>query len=99
MEHILHQADSNYQVFSLGRSTVADLGHHWMCLHVLMCLAAECDAPSISAFPQLFELLGPEGLEMISTLLQCRAAIVDSFLSIPNERSGYLPGEATTWQL
>ncbi|MEQ2253621.1 hypothetical protein ILYODFUR_034058 [Ilyodon furcidens] len=39
----------------------------------------------------LFELLGPEGLEMISTILQRRAAIVDSFLSFPNERTGYLP--------
>uniref|UniRef100_A0A3Q2PUF9 Activating signal cointegrator 1 complex subunit 3 n=1 Tax=Fundulus heteroclitus TaxID=8078 RepID=A0A3Q2PUF9_FUNHE len=40
---------------------------------------------------ELFELLGPEGLEMISTLLQRRAAIVDSFISIPNERTGFLP--------
>ncbi|XP_032413978.1 activating signal cointegrator 1 complex subunit 3 isoform X1 [Xiphophorus hellerii] len=40
---------------------------------------------------ELFELLGPEGLEMISTLLQSRTAIVDSFLSIPNEKTGYLP--------
>uniref|UniRef100_A0A672FSE4 Activating signal cointegrator 1 complex subunit 3 n=1 Tax=Salarias fasciatus TaxID=181472 RepID=A0A672FSE4_SALFA len=31
---------------------------------------------------ELFELLGPEGLEMISTLLQRRGAIVDSLLSI-----------------
>uniref|UniRef100_A0A3B3TK40 ASCC3-like N-terminal domain-containing protein n=1 Tax=Poecilia latipinna TaxID=48699 RepID=A0A3B3TK40_9TELE len=44
---------------------------------------------------ELFELLGPEGLEMISTLLQSRTAIVDSFLSLPNEKTGYLPGE--TW--
>lgn len=39
---------------------------------------------------ELFELLGPEGLEMISTLLQQRAAIVDSFLAIPPDRTGYL---------
>uniref|UniRef100_A0A665WR59 Activating signal cointegrator 1 complex subunit 3 n=1 Tax=Echeneis naucrates TaxID=173247 RepID=A0A665WR59_ECHNA len=31
---------------------------------------------------ELFELLGPEGLEMISTLLQQRTAIVDSLLSM-----------------
>ncbi|CAN9514188.1 unnamed protein product [Ophioblennius macclurei] len=35
---------------------------------------------------ELFELLGPEGLEMISTLLQRRVAIVDSLLSIPPDR-------------
>lgn len=40
---------------------------------------------------ELFELLGPEGLEMISTLLQRRAAIVDSLLSIPPDRTGYPP--------
>ncbi|KAM4632986.1 activating signal cointegrator 1 complex subunit 3 [Polymixia lowei] len=40
---------------------------------------------------ELFELLGPEGLEMISTLLQRRAAIVDSLLSIPPDRLGYPP--------
>ncbi|KAM3873609.1 activating signal cointegrator 1 complex subunit 3 [Diretmus argenteus] len=40
---------------------------------------------------ELFELLGPEGLEMISTLLQRRAAIVDSLLSIPSDRLGYQP--------
>ncbi|XP_035527998.1 activating signal cointegrator 1 complex subunit 3 [Morone saxatilis] len=38
---------------------------------------------------ELFELLGPEGLEMISTLLQQRAAIVDSLLAIPPDRTGY----------
>lgn len=46
---------------------------------------------------QLFELLGPEGLEMISTLLQQRVAIVDS-LTIPSDRTGYTPGEAAPWQ-
>uniref|UniRef100_A0AAQ5YS41 Activating signal cointegrator 1 complex subunit 3 n=1 Tax=Amphiprion ocellaris TaxID=80972 RepID=A0AAQ5YS41_AMPOC len=40
---------------------------------------------------ELFELLGPEGLEMISTLLQRRATIVDSLLSIPPDRTGYPP--------
>ncbi|TMS11043.1 Activating signal cointegrator 1 complex subunit 3 [Larimichthys crocea] len=40
---------------------------------------------------ELFELLGPEGLEMISTLLQQRAAIVDSLLAMPPDRTGYLP--------
>ncbi|XP_074539494.1 activating signal cointegrator 1 complex subunit 3 [Halichoeres trimaculatus] len=40
---------------------------------------------------ELFELLGPEGLEMISTLLQSRAAIVDSLLAIPPDRTGYPP--------
>ncbi|KAK5922855.1 hypothetical protein CgunFtcFv8_020084 [Champsocephalus gunnari] len=38
---------------------------------------------------ELFELLGPEGLEMISTLLQRRAAIVDSLISMPPDRTGY----------
>ncbi|XP_061571388.1 activating signal cointegrator 1 complex subunit 3 isoform X2 [Cololabis saira] len=38
---------------------------------------------------ELFELLGPEGLEMISTLLQRRGAIVDSFLCTPADRTGY----------
>ncbi|XP_049587818.1 activating signal cointegrator 1 complex subunit 3 [Syngnathus scovelli] len=32
---------------------------------------------------ELFELLGPEGLEMISTLLQQRIVIVDTLLNIP----------------
>nr|XP_057909252.1 activating signal cointegrator 1 complex subunit 3 isoform X2 [Doryrhamphus excisus] len=42
---------------------------------------------------ELFELLGPEGLEMISTLLQQRTAIVDSLLNVPplaQQQSGYL---------
>ncbi|XP_054637612.1 activating signal cointegrator 1 complex subunit 3 isoform X2 [Dunckerocampus dactyliophorus] len=42
---------------------------------------------------ELFELLGPEGLEMISTLLQQRTAIVDSLLNMPQlaqPQSGYL---------
>ncbi|XP_036929832.1 activating signal cointegrator 1 complex subunit 3 [Acanthopagrus latus] len=38
---------------------------------------------------ELFELLGPEGLEMISTLLQQRGAIVNSLLAIPSDRTGY----------
>ena len=43
---------------------------------------------------QLFELLGPEGFEMIERLLQRRADIVDSLLSaLPDQRLGYLPGE------
>ncbi|XP_075962995.1 activating signal cointegrator 1 complex subunit 3 isoform X6 [Anarhichas minor] len=40
---------------------------------------------------ELFELLGPEGLEMISILLQRRAAIVDSLLTIPTDRTSYPP--------
>uniref|UniRef100_A0AAQ5X6T8 Activating signal cointegrator 1 complex subunit 3 n=1 Tax=Amphiprion ocellaris TaxID=80972 RepID=A0AAQ5X6T8_AMPOC len=47
---------------------------------------------------ELFELLGPEGLEMISTLLQRRATIVDSLLSIPPDRtdaSRKISGEVT----
>ncbi|XP_076593233.1 activating signal cointegrator 1 complex subunit 3 isoform X1 [Chaetodon auriga] len=40
---------------------------------------------------ELFELLGPEGLEMISTLLQERAAIVDSLLTVAPDRTGYPP--------
>uniref|UniRef100_A0A8C2WX86 Activating signal cointegrator 1 complex subunit 3 n=1 Tax=Cyclopterus lumpus TaxID=8103 RepID=A0A8C2WX86_CYCLU len=36
---------------------------------------------------ELFELLGPEGLEMISVLLQRRAAIVDSLLSTSTDRT------------
>lgn len=38
---------------------------------------------------ELFELLGPEGLDMISTLLQGRAAIVDSLLRIQPDRTVY----------
>ncbi|XP_013879087.1 activating signal cointegrator 1 complex subunit 3 [Austrofundulus limnaeus] len=38
---------------------------------------------------ELFELLGPEGLEMISTLLQQRVSIVDSLLSTPHDRPSY----------
>lgn len=38
---------------------------------------------------ELFELLGPEGLEMISTLLQRRTSIVDSLLSVPSDRVAY----------
>ncbi|XP_068188978.1 activating signal cointegrator 1 complex subunit 3 isoform X2 [Antennarius striatus] len=38
---------------------------------------------------ELFELLGPEGLEMISTLLQQRAAIVDALLTVVPERTPY----------
>ncbi|XP_028326089.1 activating signal cointegrator 1 complex subunit 3 isoform X2 [Gouania willdenowi] len=44
---------------------------------------------------ELFEFLGPEGLEMISTLLQQRAAIVDSLLSLPPERVGFPPDVGT----
>ncbi|XP_022606538.1 activating signal cointegrator 1 complex subunit 3 isoform X1 [Seriola dumerili] len=40
---------------------------------------------------ELFELLGPEGLEMISTLLQRRMTIVDSLLTIPPDRTGFPP--------
>ncbi|XP_058504063.1 activating signal cointegrator 1 complex subunit 3 [Solea solea] len=40
---------------------------------------------------ELFELLGPDGLEMISTLLQRRVAIVDSLLAIPPDRLGLPP--------
>ncbi|XP_038129491.1 activating signal cointegrator 1 complex subunit 3 [Cyprinodon tularosa] len=40
---------------------------------------------------ELFELLGPEGLEMISVLLQRRTGIVDAFLSVPDERTVYAP--------
>ncbi|KAM8869339.1 activating signal cointegrator 1 complex subunit 3 isoform 2-T4 [Spinachia spinachia] len=38
---------------------------------------------------ELFELLGPEGLEMISILLQQRASIVDSLFTIPTDRTSY----------
>lgn len=48
--------------------------------------------------PQLFELLGPEGLEMISALLQQRVAIVDSFLTIPSDRQRYPPRKTDLWQ-
>ncbi|XP_028984262.1 activating signal cointegrator 1 complex subunit 3-like [Betta splendens] len=40
---------------------------------------------------ELFELLGPEELEMISTLLQQRVAIVNSLLTIPSDRTSYPP--------
>ncbi|CAB1334133.1 unnamed protein product, partial [Coregonus sp. 'balchen'] len=40
---------------------------------------------------ELFELLGPEGFEMISVLLQKRSSIVDSLLSIPADRINYPP--------
>uniref|UniRef100_A0A3B4YF91 Activating signal cointegrator 1 complex subunit 3 n=1 Tax=Seriola lalandi dorsalis TaxID=1841481 RepID=A0A3B4YF91_SERLL len=40
---------------------------------------------------ELFELLGPEGLEMISTLLQRRMTIVNSLLTIPPDRIGFPP--------
>lgn len=43
---------------------------------------------------QLFELLGPEGFEMIERLLQRRADVVDSLLSsLPDQRLSHLPGE------
>uniref|UniRef100_A0A3P9AM31 Activating signal cointegrator 1 complex subunit 3 n=1 Tax=Esox lucius TaxID=8010 RepID=A0A3P9AM31_ESOLU len=42
---------------------------------------------------ELFELLGPEGFEMISVLLQSRASVVDSFLSVPADRINYPPGD------
>uniref|UniRef100_A0A8C2Z061 Activating signal cointegrator 1 complex subunit 3 n=1 Tax=Cyclopterus lumpus TaxID=8103 RepID=A0A8C2Z061_CYCLU len=46
---------------------------------------------------ELFELLGPEGLEMISVLLQRRAAIVDSLLSTSTDRTSHFTtiGEVT----
>lgn len=40
---------------------------------------------------ELFELLGPEGFEMISVLLQRRSSIVDTLLSIPADRINYPP--------
>lgn len=43
-------------------------------------------------FLQLFEFLGPEGLEMISTLLQHRMAIVTSLLAAPQDRHSYPSG-------
>ncbi|CAJ1061883.1 activating signal cointegrator 1 complex subunit 3 [Xyrichtys novacula] len=46
-------------------------------------------SPSLLFSLQLFELLGPEGLEMISTLLQCRVAIVDSILTNQPDRTGH----------
>lgn len=47
------------------------------------------------SYSQLFELLGPEGFEMISTLLQKRSDIVDSLLSAPlDSRISYPPGES-----
>ncbi|XP_061770948.1 activating signal cointegrator 1 complex subunit 3 [Nerophis ophidion] len=39
---------------------------------------------------ELFELLGPEGLDMISTLLQQRPAIVDSLLNMPPPAQSHL---------
>ncbi|KAJ8411442.1 hypothetical protein AAFF_G00162500 [Aldrovandia affinis] len=43
---------------------------------------------------ELFELLGPEGFEMIEKLLQHRADIVDSLLtSLPDQKLNYLPAE------
>uniref|UniRef100_H3CHL6 Activating signal cointegrator 1 complex subunit 3 n=1 Tax=Tetraodon nigroviridis TaxID=99883 RepID=H3CHL6_TETNG len=38
---------------------------------------------------ELFELLGPDGLEMISTLLQKRTAVVSQLAAIPPDRSSY----------
>uniref|UniRef100_A0AAY4D3E8 Activating signal cointegrator 1 complex subunit 3 n=1 Tax=Denticeps clupeoides TaxID=299321 RepID=A0AAY4D3E8_9TELE len=44
---------------------------------------------------ELFELLGPEGFEMIAMLLQRRADIVEALLSAPSEnRPRYLPDAA-----
>ncbi|TSK34894.1 Activating signal cointegrator 1 complex subunit 3 [Bagarius yarrelli] len=44
---------------------------------------------------EMFEFLGPEGFEMISTLLQRRSDIVDSLLSAaPDSRFSYPPGES-----
>ncbi|KAJ8288293.1 hypothetical protein COCON_G00009520 [Conger conger] len=44
---------------------------------------------------ELFELLGPEGFEMIGRLLQRRGDIVDSLLSaLPEQRLSYLPESA-----
>ncbi|XP_076004539.1 activating signal cointegrator 1 complex subunit 3 [Genypterus blacodes] len=40
---------------------------------------------------ELFEFLGPDGLEMISVLLQHRARIVDSLLSIPPDGLSFPP--------
>uniref|UniRef100_A0A674AIC3 RNA helicase n=1 Tax=Salmo trutta TaxID=8032 RepID=A0A674AIC3_SALTR len=40
---------------------------------------------------ELFELLGPEGFEMISVLFQRRSSVVDSLLSIPADRINYPP--------
>lgn len=46
------------------------------------------------SYAQLFEFLGPEGFEMISTLLQKRSDIVDYLLSVPpDSRVSYPPGE------
>ena len=59
----------------------------------VVCGATDCNTPSLTVSLQLFELLGPEGLEMISTLLQQRAAIVDSLLPTPNDRTCYPTGE------
>lgn len=47
------------------------------------------------SYAQLFEFLGPEGFEMISTLLQKRSDIVDSLLSAPpDSRVNYPGGES-----
>lgn len=45
---------------------------------------------------QLFELLGPEGLEMISTLLQKRTAVVSGLATIPPDRSSYPAGQSSS---
>lgn len=82
---------------------------HRMCLHVgCVCVRGDMFPASDCSFGlqlliftlsiQLFELLGPEGLEMISTLLQQRAAIVNSLLAIPPDRTGYPSGETAPWQ-
>lgn len=49
--------------------------------------------PSPCLFLQLFELLGPDGLEMISTLLQKRTAVVGALTAFPPERSSHPPGQ------
>lgn len=57
-----------------------------VCFQVLTVFSCSC--------LQLFELLGPEGLDMISTLLQRRVAIVDSLLRIQPDRTVYPSGKA-----
>lgn len=80
----------------------------WMCVQWYVDNVDDCifglqllifTSPPSSLSLQLFELLGPEGLEMISTLLQRRVAIVDCLLTIPPDRLGFPPGETTPWQL
>lgn len=100
--------NDNFQVLRLGRSLVLGADVAIECICILCVFSAHGDKiPSLITYNcnsgflllifmfslQLFELLGPDGLEMISTLLQKRAIIVSSFLKILPERTSYKSGE------